>query len=78
LISVWGFSDSIPKLLSRLAELISSYEPTEEKFENMRDLSIQRNSNYQHLQSAQIVQNERLNYTMEGTLFVKTFFGQDS
>ena len=65
IISVWGFSDSIPKLLQKIAELISSYEPTEERFNAMRELLVQRNLNFDALQSAQIVQNERLNFTME-------------
>jgi len=35
----------------------------------MRDLLIQRNLNFGALQSAQIVQNERLNFTMEAKGF---------
>ena len=65
---MWGFSDSIPKLLGEIAELISFYKPTEERFNAMRELlaRVQRNLNFGALQSAQIVENERLNYTMEG------------
>ena len=41
IISVWGFSDSIPKLLVKIAELISNYEPSESGFNAMRELLVQ-------------------------------------
>jgi len=65
-ITVFGYSDSIPHVMNKIAELIESFEPTPTRFEQLKERMIKKTENFDTFEAKDMLYHERFNFTIDG------------